>query len=57
MFTVTVGQVEVLFYWPEAVFRNIYWSRASGSLLASSPAKVSNFDILRYGVVESFSRK
>ena len=29
--------VEVFFYWPEAVIGNFYWPGASSSLLASSP--------------------
>ena len=33
-----VGPVEVIFYWPEAVFRYFYWPGAIGLLLASSPA-------------------
>ena len=37
-FTGPVGPVEVIFYWPVAVFGNFYWPRAIGSpLIASSP--------------------
>ena len=38
MFTGPVGPVEVLFYWPEAVFGYFYRPWAIGPLLASSPA-------------------
>ena len=41
MFTGPVGPVEVIFYWPEAVFGNFYWPGAIGSPLASSPGKDS----------------
>ena len=41
MFTGPVGPVEVVFYWPEAVFGNFYWPGAIGSPLASSPAPYS----------------
>ena len=37
MFTGPVGPVEVLFYWPKAIFGNFYWPGAIGPLLASSP--------------------
>ena len=40
MFTGPVGPVEVIFYWPEAVFGNFYWPGAIGLLLASSPGIV-----------------
>ena len=46
MFTGPVGPVEVFFYWPEAVFGNIYWPGAIGPLLASSP--VSNWSLPTY---------
>ena len=36
MFTGPVGPVEVLFYWPKAIFGNLYWPGAIGPLLASS---------------------
>ena len=38
MFTGPVGPVEVIFYWPEAVFGNFYWPGAICLLLALSPA-------------------
>ena len=38
MFTGPVGPVEVLFYWPKAIFGNFYWPGAIGPLLAFSPA-------------------
>ena len=38
MFTGPVGPVEVLFYWPKAIFGNFYWPGAIGPLLALSPA-------------------
>ena len=41
MFTGPVEPVEVIFYWPEAVFGNFYWPRAIGLLLASSPRGLS----------------
>ena len=37
MFTGPVGPIKVFFYWPKDVYGNVYWPRASGSLLASSP--------------------
>ena len=37
MFTGPVGPIEVVFYWPTAVFGNFYWPGAIGSPLASSP--------------------
>ena len=37
MFTGPVGPVEVLFYWPKAIFGNFYWPGAIGPLLALSP--------------------
>ena len=37
MFAGPVGPVEVFFYWPEAIFRNIYWPGAISFLIASSP--------------------
>ena len=37
MLTGPVGPVEVLFYWPKAIFGNFYWPGAIGALLASSP--------------------
>ena len=37
MFNGPVGPVEVIFYWPEAIFENFYWPGAIGLLLASSP--------------------
>ena len=40
MFTGPVGPVEVIFYWPEAVYGNLYWPGAIGLLLASSPGQV-----------------
>ena len=40
MFTGPVGPVEVLFYWPKAIFGNFYWPGAIGPLLASSPEEV-----------------
>ena len=40
MFTGPVGPVEVIFYWPEAIFGNFHCPWASGSLLSSRPAKV-----------------
>ena len=36
MFTGPVGPVEVIFYWPEAVFGDFYWPGAIGLLLASA---------------------
>ena len=41
MFTGPVGPVEIIFYWPEAVFENFYWPWAIGLLLASSPGVVN----------------
>ena len=43
MFAGPVGQVEVFFYWPEAIFGIFYWSGAIGPLLASSPAIILHF--------------
>ena len=40
MFTGPVGPVEVLFYWPKAIFGNFYWPGAIGPLLASSPGSI-----------------
>ena len=37
-----VGPVEIFFYWPVAVLGNFYWPGANGSLLALSPAILSN---------------
>ena len=45
MFTGPVGPVEVLFYWPKAIFGKFYWPRAIGPLLVSSP-DVCTFDLL-----------
>ena len=39
MFTGPVGPVEVLFYWPKAIFGNFYWPGAIGPLLALSPVR------------------
>ena len=40
MFTGPVGPVEVIIYWPKAVFGNFYWPGAIGLLLASSPVMI-----------------
>ena len=37
MFTGPVGPVEVIFYWPEAVFGIFYWPGAIGLLLVLNP--------------------
>ena len=46
MLTGPVGPVEVIFYWPEAVFENFYWPGAIGSPLASSPVALSTVDCI-----------
>ena len=44
MFTGPVGPVEVIFYWPEAVFGIFYWPGAIGLLLASSTVNITDLD-------------